>query len=456
MIRLNSHRILLIGDKDCQMETVLAQALPAARVTSVSNYFDAIAEMSQGIFASIIASIEPIERRPEAAVRTLRMLGRDGRLLLFGDPTREPVARRMLQMGCDDYVITPTKSDELQQIFGKPLDRDATREAPVTGNGQLAEFPDIRSLPLGEVILDALVQHPQEAVGAAALALNEMLPGGITLEFTSAGQPTGQAEAGRTRLSQPLYSGTRDAGQIHLQFPQRMDEAAGRHVLGYISHQLAKVALLQERHGGLVRQAIIDELTGAHNRRWFKHFLGSILESARVKRFAVTLLLFDIDSFKKYNDKFGHKLGDEILRETAVLMRRCCREHDLVARIGGDEFAVVFWEKEGPRQPKEPGSQLTGRVQQTPRQIFDRFRRLLASADFPALGPTGQGVLSICGGFASFPWDGRNMEELIEAADRDLMFGAKMRRHNSIVLVGDHPDPTSPASPLQPSPQPDL
>ncbi len=95
--------------------------------------------------------------------------------------------------------------------------------------------------------------------------------------------------------------------------------------------------------------AITDELTGLYNGRYFRHFLSRIIERGRAMRFPVTLLLFDIDDFKKYNDKFGHGVGDEILSQTATLMRRCCRDHDLVARIGGDEFAVVFWEKEGPR-----------------------------------------------------------------------------------------------------------
>ena len=51
----------------------------------------------------------------------------------------------------------------------------------------------------------------------------------------------------------------------------------------------------------------------------------------RVARTPVTLLIFDIDNFKKYNDEFGHGVGDDILRQTASLMRRCVREHDLVA-----------------------------------------------------------------------------------------------------------------------------
>ena len=78
-----------------------------------------------------------------------------------------------------------------------------------------------------------------------------------------------------------------------------------------------------------------------------------MLEEARTTYLPVTLFLFDIDDFKKYNDQYGHGVGDEILRQTAKLMKKCVREHDIVARISGDEFAVVFWEKEGPRQPRD-------------------------------------------------------------------------------------------------------
>jgi GGDEF domain-containing protein len=150
----------------------------------------------------------------------------------------------------------------------------------------------------------------------------------------------------------------------------------------------------------------------------------------------VTLLLFDIDNFKKYNDEFGHSHGDEILRETAAVMKRCVREHDLVARIGGDEFAVVFWDKEGPRQPKEPNKIPVSRPPQEPREIFDRFKRLIETRDFPGLGTSGQGQLTISGGLANYPWDGRNVRELIELADNELMFKAKKAGKNTILLVG--------------------
>ena len=121
-----------------------------------------------------------------------------------------------------------------------------------------------------------------------------------------------------------------------------------------LAHLLAKLATARSGNNLLQRLAITDELTGLYNARYFRHFLSRIIERGRVKRFPVTLLLFDIDDFKKYNDQYGHGVGDDILKQTASLMKRCCRDHDLVARIGGDEFAVVFWDKEGPRHAASP------------------------------------------------------------------------------------------------------
>jgi GGDEF domain-containing protein len=167
-------------------------------------------------------------------------------------------------------------------------------------------------------------------------------------------------------------------------------------------------------------------------------FLKTILPTAHENRFPVPLLLFDIDNFKSYNDRYGHCIGDEILKQTAQLIRSCCREHDHVARISGDEFAVIFWEKEGPRQPREPkpGGAPVSRVPQTIVQILERFRHAIETSDLKMLGPHGRGVLSISGGLAVYPFDAQTAEELYAAADRALMFGAKKSGKNSIFLIG--------------------
>jgi len=94
----------------------------------------------------------------------------------------------------------------------------------------------------------------------------------------------------------------------------------------------------------LERLATEDDLTGLKNRRYIWEFSRQIIEYAQKENARVTLLVFDVDNLKKYNDIYGHQAGDEILKQAAVLMQRCCRGHDVVGRIGGDEFAVLFWD----------------------------------------------------------------------------------------------------------------
>ena len=458
MVRLNQEHILLIGDAKHEWEPALAAAAPLARVTRVENVFDAIGELSGSAYSAVLANAEPIERRPEAAVRMLRELAGDGRVILFGHPTLEPVARKMLEFGCDDYVVTPPNAAELQQIFGAPLMRLTATEANVpangtppsgaadgngNGHGGSADSPItsephlLQTIPLADIMLDALLQNPGGAPAAAVKSITAMIAPDFELFYQAAGREPLSTDDFYFVQSMAVRAGNEIIAHLQLGVRAHADENLVRHFLSQTAAALGKASSLQDRHNRLYKLAITDQLTGVYNRRHFETFLGSILERAKTMRFQVTLLLFDIDNFKKYNDECGHALGDEILKETAQLMRRCSREHDLVARIGGDEFAVVFWEKELPRQQKDPATPITpGRVPQEPLQIMQRFRRAIGSQTFTGLGSAGRGTLTISGGLASFPWDGRTVQELVDAADHALTFGAKRGGKNSIYLVG--------------------
>jgi diguanylate cyclase (GGDEF)-like protein len=193
----------------------------------------------------------------------------------------------------------------------------------------------------------------------------------------------------------------------------------------------------------LERLATEDDLTGLKNRRYIWEFSRQIIEYAKKEKGRVTLLVFDVDDLKKYNDIYGHQAGDEILKEAAVLMRRCCRAHDVVGRIGGDEFAVIFWDD--PQQQRTAASAKSQERRSAnadhPAEaitIAKRFVKDLSKAGLSAsggLGPEGRGVLTISGGLASFPRDGRTIEELFRQADKALM-EAKRSGKNRIYLVG--------------------
>src|SRR5947208_7909698 len=145
MVRIGPERVLLVGDSEKNLQGALAQAMPGARVTAVSDYFEAIAELAGNQYTAVLASAEPIERRPEAAVRTLRQMAADARLVLFGHPTLEPLSRKMLDFGCDDYIITPTSPGELTQIFSTPHMRIAP--APVVETASESQGAGVEAMP---------------------------------------------------------------------------------------------------------------------------------------------------------------------------------------------------------------------------------------------------------------------------------------------------------------------
>src|SRR5580765_993569 len=159
MVRLTQERVLLIGDAKRDVQAAILQAAPGAQVTAVATVFDGISELASpspapslggspagpGAYTTVVAAVEPIERRPEAAVRTLRELARDARLILFGHPTLELLSRKMMQFGCDDYIVTPASPGEIQQIFGAPRLRLADT-APV-GEEVVASEDDAGAKP---------------------------------------------------------------------------------------------------------------------------------------------------------------------------------------------------------------------------------------------------------------------------------------------------------------------
>lgn len=91
----------------------------------------------------------------------------------------------------------------------------------------------------------------------------------------------------------------------------------------------------------LKRQTITDPLTGMHNRRYFEEALKGYLGEFNREGASLGLLIFDLDHFKSVNDNFGHDVGDMVLKEVALRMRAICREYDVVARLGGEEFALI-------------------------------------------------------------------------------------------------------------------
>ena len=170
------------------------------------------------------------------------------------------------------------------------------------------------------------------------------------------------------------------------------------------------------------RQATIDGLTGLYNRRYFdEQLVREIAISERYNR-PVTLLMIDIDNFKAYNDAYGHPEGDAALQQTAALLLRGVRGADVVARFGGDEFALILREKHA------QGALL----------IAERTRGLIKNAYPDEQNPILRARLTVSIGIAELPADAANSKELVARADQAL-YAAKTRGKNQCGLYNGQP-----------------
>lgn len=94
---------------------------------------------------------------------------------------------------------------------------------------------------------------------------------------------------------------------------------------------------------------MVDPLTGLYNRRFAERTLKAEMARAQRKGYPLTLVLFDLNSFKQINDRFGHAAGDLVLKEFADRLAKAVREADVAARLGGDEFMLMLTECDSSR-----------------------------------------------------------------------------------------------------------
>ncbi len=162
----------------------------------------------------------------------------------------------------------------------------------------------------------------------------------------------------------------------------------------------------------LEHQAQTDPLTGLYNHRSFHERLRTALTSASRSHDKVSVLMLDIDDFKRVNDVFGHGAGDEILRSLADALKSVVRSSDVVCRLGGEEFAIVMVSRNGDD------------AERLARRLVDH----IASAEFE---PAGRITISV--GLARGPEHAMNPRELIACAEAAMMT-AKALGKNQIVL----------------------
>jgi diguanylate cyclase (GGDEF)-like protein len=160
--------------------------------------------------------------------------------------------------------------------------------------------------------------------------------------------------------------------------------------------------------------AIYDTLTHLHNRRHLDQVLEVEFGNSILKKQPLSIIMVDIDHFKAVNDRYGHDEGDRALIHVASLLKESLRQHDIVARFGGEEFIVVL-----------PKTILKNAV-----VIAERIRRSIEAT--PLSGTDGKVSLTVSLGIAAIPaiWP-ESKEELIKCADTAL-YEAKGKGRNRV------------------------
>ncbi|MCB1246662.1 MAG: diguanylate cyclase, partial [Acidimicrobiia bacterium] len=180
--------------------------------------------------------------------------------------------------------------------------------------------------------------------------------------------------------------------------------------IGVLVGVLVARARQSEKRLGFLAQ--YDSLTGLINRPLFQDRMNSALSRARRDGGLVTLMFLDIDGFKDVNDRFGHAVGDDLLRQIAGRLVTVLRETDTIARLGGDEFTVIL---EGGKRVEDAGRVATKvlRAISAPYSVGDR-----------------EVVITVSIGIAMYPVDGDTYSELMKGADT-AMYQAKSAGKNT-------------------------
>jgi diguanylate cyclase (GGDEF)-like protein len=162
--------------------------------------------------------------------------------------------------------------------------------------------------------------------------------------------------------------------------------------------------------------AYVDGLTGLYNRRYFESRIEEEIERAKRYQGSLSVVMFDIDHFKRLNDEFGHLLGDDVLRQVSQLFTQNLRKADIACRFGGEEFAVIVTETSG----------------EDAYAVADKLRRVVSQTVFSGVPR----AVTLTAGVASFPANGTTRDELVRSAD-EALYAGKQAGRNKVIAAGN-------------------
>ena len=280
------------------------------------------------------------------------LLTREGRAIQFGSFTGDRVVGSVRLVPALDWVVVS--------------------EIPSTE--AFSQGARLRNVTLGVVTLLLAV------VGALAYLLSLL----IVRPLDRLSQAAGKVAKGDLDVGLPVTTG----GEV-----------------GYLTEVFNNmVARLRESHADLERLSVTDALTGLYNRLRMMEVLENEVRRSRRLHHQFSVVMADVDLFKRYNDEHGHPAGDVVLKRVATIMREASRDVDFVARYGGEEFLIMM-----------PETELEGAT-----EYAERIRKKLVKEQLPA------GHITLSLGVSAFPIHGDSPDQLIAEADAALYLAKRV------------------------------
>lgn len=296
----------------------------------------------------------------------------------------------------------------------------------------------IMDMPAGSIALyqetsRQLTLHAHEGLSSAFVARDRwrVKEGGLTWRILEAGElfviedtseaelfknPLALAEGIRSMVAVPLQIQDKIVGILYLNDFVPRQFSKGRLQLLSILGSFATMSIDNARLHQQARQlACTDGLTGLYNHRQFKKMFKE--ELARTRRYEkpLSLIMLDVDDFKKFNDTYGHPAGDKVLMTVSGILRDISRECDLAFRYGGEEFMIVL-----------PETAIDEAL-----VAAERIRHAIENDSLSDLQGAVRSGVTVSVGVASFPRDGESAEDLLKTVDA-LLYRAKEQGKNKI------------------------
>ncbi len=378
-----------------------------ARATATSN--DELGMLARA-FNRMLANITSLkaseidrERDLEAAQRELQLKGEL-------EAAHESLKNRLAELsGLYDVTRALTSTLSLNEVLGRVTELLPTRLDVPKFSIMLVNADNLLEVkaahPAGQGTEGQTFSIGEGVCGRAAATKKSVYVPDIetAAEFKSR---VPNAAVGRgCLLSVPMVHGGELLGVLNLERPEKAGMSGEEIEFFTAVADQASLAVQNARlHEQTVALAITDPLTGVPNRR---HLFAQLeIEIARANRFAtqLSILMIDIDHFKKLNDNAGHRAGDEVLRHVSHLMRKLVRRVDTVARYGGEEFVVLL-----PQVTKAEAA-----------EVADKLRLAVEACDLECTRVQPDGRLTVSIGVANLPIDAVNEEQLVDCADSAL------------------------------------